>query len=230
MRYCVMEQQANMHNLLSSPSVIVVGIGALFGIFNAILDPNLAKKRKLLAVGAAVTTIIGGILSWHSEQTATQSQDRRFSDLNRQFATFIEVAAQSSNHSNDEEILARLTPLEGSLTRLRNSPVRSLASKLARELAAFGDERDRSTPGLFGTSMFGATTWGGATPEQLVRYNQETVRLYRERFTADIATILDQLTVEGKVDRNLSALADNPAGTPGIRHLSQLLAAIAAKQ
>jgi hypothetical protein len=224
-----MEQQA-VNNMLSSPSVIVVGIGALLGILNAIFDPSLAKKRKLLAVFAAVTTIIGGVFSWNSQQTATQSQDRRFSDLNRQFATFIEVAAQASNHSSDEEILARLTRLEGSLTRLRNSPVLSLASKLARQLAVFADERDRSTPGLFGTSMFGATTWGGPTPEQLVRYNQETVRLYRARFTADLGTILDQLTVAGKVDRNLSALADNPAGTPGIRHLSQLLAAIAAKQ
>jgi hypothetical protein len=233
MRYCVhgvMEQYVQMPNILSSPSLIVIGFGALFGILNAILDPNLARARKLVAVGAAVTTITAGIFSWNSQQNAMQSEDRRFSDLNRQFAMFIQVAAQWSNHPGDQEILARLTNLEDSLTRLRNSPVRSLASKFAAELVAFADERDRSTPGLFGTSLFGEVMPGGPTPAQLVSYNQETVRLYRERFAADVAAILNQLTVEGKVDRNLSALATNPAGTPGIRHLAQFLAAIATKQ
>ncbi|MEK7992984.1 MAG: hypothetical protein AAB403_04175 [Planctomycetota bacterium] len=219
-----------MHKILLAPSVIVIWTGALLAILNAVLDRNLAKARKILAVGAAVTTIVGGILAWNSEQTAMQRQERRFSDLNRQFATFIQVATQWPYHQRDEEILTRLTTLEDSLTRLRNSPVRSLASKLAKELAAFADERDRATPGLFGTSAFGETMPGGHTPEQLVSYNQKTVQLYHERFTADLATILGYLTVDGKVDRNLAALATNPGGTPGIRHLAQFLAAIATKQ
>jgi hypothetical protein len=77
-----------MHNIFSSPFIIVIVLGALFGILNAILDPNLARTRKLLAVGAAVTTIVGGVLSRNSQETAKQSQDKRFSDLNQQFATF----------------------------------------------------------------------------------------------------------------------------------------------
>jgi len=218
-----------MANMVLSPSVIVIGIGAMFGIANAILDRNLAKSRKLLAVGAAIITVIGGIISWNSQQTTTQSQDRKFSDLSRQFATFIQVATQWSNHANDQEVLARLKSLEASLTRLRNSPLRSSASKLARELETFADERDRSTPGLFGTSTFGSTMFNGPSAEQVVNHNRETVRLYRERFSADISTILDQLAVGSKTDRGLSALATDPAGTPGIRQLAQILASIAIK-
>jgi hypothetical protein len=219
-----------MGNMVLPLSVVVIVVGALFGIANAILDRNLANRRKWLAVGASVTTIIGGVISWDSQQTATQSQNAKFSDLNRQFATFIQVATQWSNRTNDPEIMARLTKLEGSLTQLRDSPIRSSASKLAKALTAFADERDRSTPGLWGTSMWSATTFGGPTSEQVVSYNRETVRLYDERFPADVAMILDQLSVGAKVDKDLSALATNPAGTPGIRHLAQFLASIATKK
>src|ERR1039458_4948326 len=90
-----------MGNMVLPLSVVVIVVGALFGIANAILDRNLANRRKWLAVGASVTTIIGGVISWDSQQTATQSQNAKFSDLNRQFATFIQVATQWSNRSED---------------------------------------------------------------------------------------------------------------------------------
>jgi len=72
---------------LLDPSVIFIAIGALSGMGITLLDPSVAKKRKMLAVLAAVTAIAGGVFAWNDQQRTAETHRKELSGLQGQFST-----------------------------------------------------------------------------------------------------------------------------------------------
>jgi hypothetical protein len=188
-------------------------------------------RRRRLPIGIFIILLLAQIVlaividnRQSSEQRQRDSQLSKIDDLKQQLATFIQVVPQLSQAGTDS-ILIRLANLENKLVHERKPEAHAIASlSLAKQLLEFADQRDKGTPGPFGTQMFGQAMFGGPSPDQLVKYNQETVRQYGDRFRSEVLAALRQTA--RKLDAGFETLASNPGGTPGIRRIAEVLVTI----
>lgn len=107
------------------------------------------------------------------------------------------------------------------IERARKGELKAQAQELSTQILQFLTDRTRGEPLLPRPN-----TWQQDV-DQMIRYLQETVALYTERFGAKAIAMRDKLAEAGLQDPQLDALVEHPTNPIGIRLVAERLAVLA---
>ena len=203
--------------IAGASAVVVLGL-AVIGVLASVRPPKTNDTSQIYVVISVLLAFAGVLLIAWQAHRSDQAQNDLTSKVDRLLGFVTPVATPPEKQ---KENLAELTKRVEQLERRKGDDLKTRAALLSAQILRFIADRERESP-----SLPRRETWSRDV-DVMIRYSQETLALYSQRFGARVIALRNELAERGFADQQLDRFYEHPTNPIGMRIVGDRIGALA---